>query len=130
MNVTIDAWLEAYGRAWETRDPAAAAALFTDDATYLEEPYAEPFMGRTGVHDYWARVTSTQEDVTFRHGTPIADGDRAAVEWWVTLRNGGVDVTLAGEFWLRFGAEGLCRELREYWHFSEGHRAPPDGWGD
>lgn len=130
MSMSVDAWLDAYKVAWETRDPEAAAALFTDDASYREEPYAEPFQGRSGVRDYWARVTATQEDVEFRSGTPIVDGRRAAVEWWVTLRNGGVDVTLAGEFWLIFDDAGLCRELREYWHFGEGRRTPPAGWGE
>lgn len=130
MSLTVDAWLEGYRVAWETRDPEAAAALFTEDASYREEPYAEPFQGRDGVRDYWARVTATQEDVEFRSGTPIVAGDRAAVEWWVTLRNGGMDVTLAGEFWLVFDEAGLCRELREYWHFGEGRRTPPAGWGE
>ena len=129
MGMTTTEWLEGYRVAWETRDPEAAAALFTDDASYREEPYAEPFLGRTGVRDYWTRVTATQEDVEFHYGTPLTVGDRAAVEWWVTLRNGGVDVTLAGEFWLVFDADGLCRELREYWHFGEGRRTPPSGWG-
>lgn len=129
MPGVVESWLEAYRVAWETRDPDAAAALFTEDATYLEEPYGEPFLGRDGVRDYWARVTATQSDVEFRTGTPIADGHRAAVEWWVTLRNGGADVTLAGEFWLEFDDAGLCRTLREYWHYGDGRRTPPRGWG-
>ena len=130
MTLTTAEWLDRYRVAWETRDPEAAAALFTDDARYREEPYAEPFVGRAGVREYWARVTAAQEDVVFRSGTPLTVGDHAAVEWWVTFRSGGADVTLAGEFWLAFDADGLCRDLREYWHFGEGHRTPPAGWGD
>lgn len=129
MPGVVESWLEAYRVAWETRDPDAAAALFTDDATYLEEPYGEPFLGRAGVKEYWERVTATQSDIEFRTGTPIVDGRRAAVEWWVTLRNGGADVTLAGEFWLEFDDAGLCRTLREYWHYGDGRRTPPRGWG-
>jgi ketosteroid isomerase-like protein len=129
MSLNVDAWLDAYRVAWETRDPEAAVALFTEDATYLEEPYAEPFVGRAGVRDYWTRVTATQEDVEFRTGETIVAGSRAAVEWWVTLRNGGADVTLAGEFWLEFDDAGLCRTLREYWHYGEGRRTPPATWG-
>jgi hypothetical protein len=30
---------------------------------------------------------------------------------------------------LRFDENGLCRERREYWHFGEGRREPPAGWG-
>ena len=129
MTLTIDQWLDGYRTAWESRDAEAAAALFTDDATYREEPYAEPFVGRAAVRDYWTRVTATQSEITFRYGTPLVVGDRAAVEWWVTLLNGGAEVTLAGEFWLRFDADGRCRELREYWHYAEGFRTPHAGWG-
>jgi nuclear transport factor 2 (NTF2) superfamily protein len=129
MSLNVNGWLEAYKVAWELRDPDAAAALFTPDSSYREEPYAEAFSGRQGVHDYWTRVTATQEDIDFRYGTPIVEGDRAAVEWWVTMRNGGADMTLAGEFLLRFDRDGLCAELREYWHFAEGRQTPPAGWG-
>ena len=74
-------------------------------------------------------MTATQDEVAFLSGTPVVQGDRAAVEWWVTMLNGGAEVTLAGEFLLRFDENGLCRELREYWHFSEGRLTPPAGWG-
>lgn len=127
--MTVREWLDAYKKAWEERDPDAAAALFTDDAPYREQPYEEPFVGPRGVRDYWARVTATQEGVHLEYGEPVVQGDRAAVEWWVTLVNGGAEVTLAGEFMLRFDESGRCRELREYWHVAEGRRSPPPGWG-
>jgi hypothetical protein len=129
MSLTVAEWIDGYRAAWETRDPDAAAALFTEDASYRDTPYSEPALGRDGVRDYWAEVTATQEDVEFLSGTPVVEGDRAAVEWWVTMLNGGAEVTLAGEFLLRFDENGLCRELREYWHYSEGRLAPPAGWG-
>ena len=129
MSLTVAEWIDGYRAAWETRDPDAAAALFTEDASYRDTPYSEPALGRDGVRDYWAGVTTTQEDVEFLSGAPVVEGDRAAVEWWVTMLNGGAEVTLAGEFLLRFDENGLCRELREYWHYSEGRLAPPAGWG-
>lgn len=127
--MTATEWLEAYRRAWEDRDPDAAAALFTDDAIYREQPYQQPFDGKAGVRDYWATVTATQSDIHFRYGTPLIAGDRVIAEWWVTMRNGGADITLAGVFLLRFDAAGLCSELSEYWHFGEGQREPYPGWG-
>lgn len=122
-------WLEGYRQAWESRDPDAAAALFTPDARYREQPYQEPFKGAAGVRAYWAEVTATQSDVHFRYGTPIVTGDRTIVEWWVTMKNGGADVTLAGIFLLRFDGSGRCSDLSEYWHFSEGQIEPYQHWG-
>ena len=101
----IQAWLDRYGRAWEERDADAAAALFTADAVYREQPYDEPYRGREGVHAYWSRVTATQSDIRFRAGRAVGSGAHAAAEWWVTLRNEGADVTLAGEFFLVSYAE-------------------------
>jgi hypothetical protein len=130
MPLTVADWLAEYRRAWIERDPERAAALFTEDALYREQPYDEPFAGRAGVRDYWAGATETQDAVELEYGIPVIDGDRVAVEWWATLVNRGVEITLAGEFMLRFDESGLCRELREYWHAGEGRRRPPPGWGE
>jgi len=122
-------WLAAYRQAWMTRDADAAAVLFTPDATYAEQPYQDAFVGSKGVREYWARVTATQANVELAYGTPITVGSRTAVEWWATLTNGGVPVTLAGSFMLTFDASGRCKALREYWHFVEGTKGPKTGWG-
>jgi hypothetical protein len=82
------------------------------------------------VREYWARVTATQSDVDVRFGTPVTMGDQTAVEWWTTLSNGGVAITLAACFMLRFDASGRCRTLRECWHFAVGTRQPKAGWGE
>jgi hypothetical protein len=129
MSMTPQQWLDAYREAWIGRDPDAAAALFTEDATYAEQPYDDAFVGRQGVHDYWAGVTATQANIAIKYGTPITVGNRTAVEWWTTLENGGVPVTLAGAFILTFDTSGLCSTLREYWAFAEGTNEPKSGWG-
>ena len=127
--MTVQEWLEGYRKAWVDRDPEAAAALFTEDSKYREEPYKDAFAGSEGVRQYWTDVTATQSDITLRWGDPVIDGDRTAVEWWVTLTNGGTPVTLAGSMTLLFSEDGRCRELREYWHFAPEHATPPEGWG-
>jgi nuclear transport factor 2 (NTF2) superfamily protein len=129
VSTTVQQWLEGYRTAWEGRDADAAAALFTEDARYRQQPYEDPHRGRQGVHDYWTTVTATQSDIRLRYGTPVVTGNRAAVEWWATLKNDGVGITLAGEFLLVFDESGLVRDLREYWHFAEGELEPPAGWG-
>ncbi len=129
MRMTPIEWLDAYRKAWAERDADAAAALFTEDATYAEQPFHDAFAGRTGIHAYWTRVTAGQTGVEMRYGAPITVGDRTAVEWWTTLTNQGEPITLAGAFVLTFDPSGLCRALREYWNLVEGAKAPPDGWG-
>src|SRR5688572_2922905 len=123
-------WLERYRRAWIERDADAASRLFTEDASYREQPFQPPFVGRDAIRDYWARVTASQTSVELRYGRAIVDGRRLAVEWWANLQTDSGPLTLAGEFLLLFADTGECRDLREYWVLVQERRDPPAGWGD
>jgi uncharacterized protein (TIGR02246 family) len=125
----VHAWIEAYGRAWRDGDDAAAADLFTEDGLYRSHPFREPHRGREAIRAYWRSATSAQQDLAVRFGEPIVAGNRAAVEWWATIREDGEEVTLPGILVLRFDAAGRCEELREAWHYEPGRREPPEGWG-
>lgn len=122
-------WLERYRRAWIERDADAASQLFTEDATYREQPFQSPFVGRAAIQNYWANVTASQTAVELRYGKSLVDGRRLAVEWWANLQANGALITLAGEFLLLFAETGECRELREYWVLTQGRVDPPSGWG-
>ncbi len=128
--MVVEEWLEAYRRAWEERDPEAAAALFTEDAEYLDNIYGEPHRGRDGVRAYWSDVTAAQGDVSVRMGKPFRDGSRVAAEFWTQMTVDGAPTTLAGCLLLEFDDSGLCHRLREYWSFTEGTIEPPPVWGN
>ena len=127
--MTREEWIEAYGRAWEEREPDAAAALFSEDAVYRAHPLREPHLGTDGIRAYWAQATATQADVRVRFGAPIVSGEKAAVEWWTTMQAEGEEITIPGCLLLRFASDGRCEELREYWHVEPGRHEPPAGWG-
>jgi hypothetical protein len=127
----VGSWLEAYRVAWEEADADAAAALFAEGSTYRANIFEDPYEGPEGVRRYWREVTRTQEDVRVRIGRPFVDGHRVAAEFWTTMRNDGVEVTLPGCLLLRFDDEGRCLALREYWHIQPGGLVePPPVWGD
>ena len=129
--MTVQQWVDAYADAWRERDAEAAAALFTDDSSYRVHPLQEAHAGSDGVRSYWETVTATQEDVDVRMGSPVVadDGRRAAVEFWVRMRNAGDPVTLIGILFLRFAEDGRCDDLRETWFFESGDHVPHAGWG-
>jgi hypothetical protein len=114
---SVDQWLDAYGKAWETRDADSAAALFSENATYQENPYEEPFSGRTGVRDYWSRVTADQRDVSFTSDVITTFGRSAVAHWSARFASvsSGATVNLDGVFLLEFDESGLCSTLREWW---------------
>ena len=126
---SVQRWAEAYRVAWESADSEAAASLFSEAGTYRDNIFEEPHEGRAGVAEYWSGATAAQSNVTVQMGEPYVDGERAVVEFWTTMDLDGDPVTLAGALLLVFDQDGLCRSLREYWNFTEGHNDPPPSWG-
>ena len=126
----LNAWVEGYRLAWENRDAPAAAALFTPDATYRSNIFEDVHTGRDGVKAYWESATDSQSDVRVRMGRPFVDGSRVSVEFWTNMKVEQEEVTLPGCLLLDFDDTGLCRSLREYWHFAPGRLEPPVGWGE
>jgi len=91
-------------------DAPAISALYAEDAFWQQHPFREPEPG------YLARVLAEEESAQCRFGTPIVDGDQAAVPWSAQTRltDGGTE-HLAGVSLLRFRADGLVAEEREFW---------------
>jgi uncharacterized protein (TIGR02246 family) len=114
---SLETWLARYEQAWEQRDPAQAAALFTDDAPYHEMPFDTPKAGRAGIRDYWATVTADQRNVDFKSQVVAVNGQTGVARWSASLTSAasGARVELDGVFVLKFDG-GLCSELREWWH--------------
>lgn len=110
-------WLDAYGRAWETRDANAATELFAEDAAYHETPFVEPMRGRAEILAYWSHIDRSQEQIRFGYELlAIADQDGIA-HWWVSFTRipERARVSLDGIFLVTLNAEGRCTTLREWW---------------
>jgi uncharacterized protein (TIGR02246 family) len=75
---TFGGWLDDYKRAWEDRDPEAAADLFTADSNYFETPFEAPVRGREGIRDYWSDATRYQEGIEFSYEV-LATTDNAGI---------------------------------------------------
>jgi hypothetical protein len=60
-------------------------------------------------------VFAEEESAQCQFGTPIVDGDQAAVPWsaQTRLKDGGTE-NLAGVSMLRFRADGLVSEERDF----------------
>jgi hypothetical protein len=125
----LQEWIESYGRAWEAADEELIVSLFSEDAEYRSSPFRKAFVGHDEIRAYWRRGAGGQRETRVRMGRPFVDGDRVAVEWWTTMIDDGEQVTLPGCLLLRFGPDGRCSHLREYWHVEPGSRDPFPGWG-
>ena len=119
-------WAETWERAWPAKDVDAIADLYAKDAQYRAHPLRDPHPG--GARGYTTWAFAEEEAIECHFGQPIVEGDRAAVEWWATLREGGRDVTLIGTSVLRFEADGRVVDHRDYWLEGQGRREPYAGW--
>ncbi len=117
----LDAWLNAYGRAWEQHDNTHVDDLYSERAVYAETPFAEPMRGRDAIRQYASEAASAQEDVKFGHEVLAITGTTGIARWWSSFRRipSGVQVRLDGIFVLDFDAAGRCERLREWWHREE-----------
>ena len=122
-------WARRYDERWRVGDAEAIAVMYAEDAVYRSHAFRPPHRGRAGVLEYTRGAYATEASVEPRFYAPIAEGSRAAVEYWATMREDGADATLAGCTLLRFRPDGLVAEHRDYWHMEPGRREPPAGWG-
>ena len=120
-------WAGTWQRAWPAKDAAAIAALYAEGATYRSHPMREPEIG--SALGYTTRQFTLEDRTECRFGSPIAAGDRAAVEWWATLVEEGREETLAGTTVLRFDDDGLVVEHVDYWVEHGGRVEPFASWG-
>jgi len=115
----VESWLKDYKEAWETMDADKVVLLFTEDATYREDPYKVPFQGRKGIHKYWATVTADQKDVEFTYEVLSVTGNTGIAHWHSEFLqpSSGTTIILDGIFILKFSQGELCHSLKEWWHF-------------
>ena len=118
---SFKAWFEQLGYAWENRDPEAAAALFTVDASYHEDPFEEPLHGRPAILQYWSDVPRSQEQISFHSEILGVTADKGFAHWWVSFVRipSGNHVKLDGICVISLNAENRCYALREWWHTQE-----------
>ena len=105
-------WRRTLARGWHSHDAAAILELYAEEAFFRSHPFRDPqpppdYIGPTLAAEAWT-------DCEF--GKPVVDGDRAAVEWSaeVRLKDGSAE-KLAGVSLLRFDADGLVVEQRDFW---------------
>jgi len=110
----VGAWVDRYAAAWRTSGTAGLDALFTDDATYLKEPYAEPVVGRAELAELWEIERDGPGEV-FRLEREVVtvDGHMAVVRLHVVY--GDPPTQEYRDLWvLRFAPDGRCAAFEEW----------------
>lgn len=114
-------WLRGYQSAWEGRDAAAAARLFSDDARYYWTPLVPPQRGPAEIAAVWESAVSQQRDIRFTFQVFGVSGAVGMATWRAdfTRLPDQFKVRIEGVLSAEFAAAGKCRVFREWWHSSE-----------
>lgn len=109
----LEQWVEAYVRAWDSNDPEEIGALFTDDALYFTEPFAEPWRGRAAIVAGWLERKDEPGQATFEWQPLVATPELSIVTGRATYRDPPL---LYSDLWVvRLDPDGRCREFTEWW---------------
>jgi ketosteroid isomerase-like protein len=115
-------WLDAYGRAYTTQDPEAAASLFTENATYQWGPFGELLRGPTEIHRRWAEwANPSEQDLRFEYEILVVTDEIGIARWMASSRFPSDErlVRYDGIFAVRLDDDLRCREFREWWNTQE-----------
>lgn len=109
---TLADWMAGYRRAWESNDPDDIRALFTEDAQYRTEPYAQPWLGQDEIVESWLEAKDEPGDTTFEWEPLIVTPEVAAIEATTVY----IGERSYSNLWvIRFAPDGRAREFTEWW---------------
>jgi ketosteroid isomerase-like protein len=109
---TTNRWMQGYLDAWSSNDPDEIRALFTEDAQYFTEPYADPWRGRDGIVEGWLESADEPGSFTF-DWTPVSITAEVSIVQGTTRYTDGP--TYSNLWVIRFTDDGLAREFTEWW---------------
>ena len=115
----IEEWVQGYVKAWTSDEPEDIAALFTEEARYFTEPYAQPWVGRGAIVREWIARGDSGNEWSFEHEIVCECGGIGVVRG-VTRYGPETSGEVAGKtyhnVWLvRLTPDGRAREFTEWW---------------
>ena len=124
----VAAWLRAYVRAWETYDPDAVAALFSEDATYSYYPFDEPVRGRLAIVASWLEGKDPAGTYAADYKPVAIDGNLGVAQGRSRYFKDASQAEVVREydniFLIEFDDHGRCRSFREWYMRPRGQKEP------
>ncbi|CAM5441156.1 nuclear transport factor 2 family protein [Leifsonia shinshuensis] len=112
MADAITTWIDRYRRAWESNDPDDIRALFTEDASYRTEPFAEPSDGHLEIVEGWLDAQDDPGSVDFEWRLLGQDGSQYFVEGVTDYHDGP---TYSNLWVVVLAPDGRAEEFTEWW---------------
>jgi hypothetical protein len=111
MTETLTNWMSGYRRAWESNDPEEIGALFADNASYYNEPFAAPAIGRDAIVAHWLERADAPGTTTFTWSSLVETDDVAIVQGETLYPHDRYS-----NLWvIRLDSDGHATEFTEWW---------------
>lgn len=107
------AWVDRYRLAWLTNDPADIGSLFTDEAVYRTEPFAQPIQGREAIVADWVERKDEPGDTQWSYRVIGVDGDLGFVQG--TAAYSTDPPRTYSNLWVIRLEGDRCSEFTEWW---------------
>lgn len=110
----VTRWVAGYERAWRSPGTSQLAGLFTEDATYRQEPYAEPVTGLAAIARMWEAERDGPAE-GFRMTSKIVAVDGAVAVVRAEVSYGEPILQEWRDLWvIRFAPDGRCAAFEEW----------------
>jgi hypothetical protein len=108
----VQRWLDRYVQAWRTYQPESIAALFTENATYAYQPWAEPLRGRKAIVADWLDDPDSPGSWQASYRPLLVDGEQAVITGETRYEDGKV---FSNMFVVNFDGSGRCHRFVEWY---------------
>ncbi|MCZ6857507.1 MAG: nuclear transport factor 2 family protein [Gemmatimonadetes bacterium] len=117
--------IDEFGKGWEKGAAERLAALFTEDAVFMPDPFVTPLRGRDAIQRYWKDIPREQAEITFKSGEIFVAGPAwFSVEFRCRFRRRrtGEWLDVRGALFCETAGDQIS-EMRMYWHRAAGDEA-------
>ena len=116
----VQRWLDRYIEAWRANERGPIEELFTEDVAYSYRPWdsaEHTVRGREALVDDWLKEPDAPDAWDAKYEPYAVDGDRAVAVGWSRYAATGdkPERTFHNAYLLRFGPDGRCAELHEFY---------------
>jgi ketosteroid isomerase-like protein len=108
----FSAWVDRYRKAWESNDVKDIGSLFTEDAIYYTEPYAEPKRGRQEIVVDWIERKDEPGQTQWTYEVIGRDGDVGFIQGTTIYKE---PLRTYSNLWVIRMEGERCKEFTEWW---------------
>ncbi len=114
--VDLQAWTDAYVRAWETSHPQAVGDLFAENACYYTHPFREPWKGREAIVRNWIEHPDPPGSWKASYRALAVNGPLGVIRGTTQYfkDDGSIDAEYANIYVVEFDEDGRATEFTEY----------------